>query len=396
MQPVQLGVIGLGRAFMLTLPALKADASVRLVAACDIGERARSAFETEFGRPAYDTVEMLCRDSQVEAVYIASPHGLHAEHVAACAAAGKHVMVEKPLSLSIDDAQAMIQACREAGTHLIVGPSHSFDAPVAQARQLIDEGTLGRVRMINAFNYTDFLYRPRRPEELQTELGGGVIFSQAIHQVDVVRYLAGQPAHQVTAMTGAWDPTRPTEGAYAGLIAFQSGAFASLIYSGYGHFDSDEWQGWIGELGQDKDPDQYGKARRTLERLDDGLDEAQLKAERTYGAAEPPAAGPHHEHFGPVIVSCEAGDIRLTPDGLWIYRDREREFQPAPQYDSPRAGVIQALVSAVRDGRAPSQVGEWGLASLEICHAMLESADSGQPVTLQYQIPTQHESRRTQ
>ena len=85
----------------------------------------------------------------------------------------------------------------------------------------------------------------------------------------------------VRAQTGAWDPARPTEGAYSALLTFEDGAFASLIYSGYAHFDSDELCGWIGEGGQHKDPNAYGAARRTLPG-----DEMALKNARNYG-------GPH-------------------------------------------------------------------------------------------------------
>ena len=106
--------------------------------------------------------------------------------------------------------------------------------------------------MINALNYTDYLYRPRRPEELDTSKGGGAVFNQAAHQVDIVRLVAGAPVTGVRALTGSWDATRPTEGAYATLLTFANGAFASLVYSGYGHFDSDEFEGWIGEMGQTK------------------------------------------------------------------------------------------------------------------------------------------------
>ena len=69
---------------------------------------------------------------------------------------------------------------------------------------------------------------------------------------------------RVRAATGRWDPSRPTEGAYAALLWFDSGAFATLTYSGYGHFDSDEWCGWIGEMGRRKPPETYGLARRRL------------------------------------------------------------------------------------------------------------------------------------
>ncbi len=157
------------------------------------------------------------------------------------------------MAITLAECDAMIEAARAAGVTLVIGHSHSFDAPVLRARELIASRRFGDVRMITAMNYTDFLYRPRRPEELDTRQGGGVVFSQGAHQVDVVRLLAGGQATSVRAHTGAWDRARPTEGAYAAQIAFANGAFASLTYNGYGHFDSDEFVDWIGELGHPKD-----------------------------------------------------------------------------------------------------------------------------------------------
>ena len=384
-EPVRLGVVGLGRAFALTAPALRADHRIDLVAACAPREDSRAAFEAAFGGRGYADPDGLLAHPGLEAVYIATPHELHAGQAIAAATAGKHVLVEKPLAVSLADGEAMVEACEKAGVALLVGPSHSFDAPVAQARALIESGALGRVRMIHAFNYTDFLYRPRRPEELRTEAGGGVLFSQAVHQVDIVRLLAGGLATQVSALTGTWDSVRPAEGAYSALLAFEGGAFASLTYSGYGRFDSDEWMGWVGELGHEKDPDDYGRARRALAAAPTPEAESALKRTRTFGAADVPPAAPHQEHFGPVVVCCERGDIRLTPDGLWIYGD-ERRFEAAPPIADPRTPVLDALVAAVRDGIEPVQTGRWGLASLEVCHAILQSARSGAPVPLTQQV----------
>ena len=93
----------------------------------------------------------------------------------------------------------MIDAAQRAGVHLIVGHSHSFDAPVLRLRALIESGDFGRVRMINAINYTDYLYRPRRPEELDTAQGGGAVFNQAAHQVDIVRLIGGGQVASVRA-----------------------------------------------------------------------------------------------------------------------------------------------------------------------------------------------------
>ena len=383
-QPVRLGVVGLGRGFMLMIPTFKADPRVKLVAAAAPRAESRAAFTAEFGGNGHDDIAALCADPQVEAVYIATPHPMHADHVCTALQAGKHVLVDKPLAIRMADADRMVAAARAAGRHLIVGPSHSFDPPVQTAARLIEGGTFGKLRMIQAFNYTDFLYRPRRPEELRTEEGGGILFSQAIHQIDVVRRLAGGLATRVTAMTGAWDPARPTEGAFSALIGFASGAFASLTYSGYAHFDSDIWMDGIGELGQRKDPRDYGKARRALQGLDPEA-EAQLKQTRTYGSGAAVPEATHNEHFGPLIALCDRADLRLTPGGVDLFGDTERRFIEAPFGPAPRRPVIDALVEAVRHDRPPVQTGEWGRASLEICHAILESAATGQPVDLHRQ-----------
>lgn len=384
--PVGVGVIGLGRGFVLMLAAFRGDDRVRLAAACAPREESRDAFRNEFGGKAYPDVESLCNDPAVDIVYVATPHQMHCEHVIAAARAGKHVLVDKPLSVTLEDGIRMVEACQDSGVHLIVGPSHSFDAPVAVARQLLGSGIYGNVRMINAFNYTDFLYRPRRPEELKTEMGGGVLFSQGVHQIDIVRLLAGGKADTVFAKTGRWDPGRPAEGAYSTLVSFASGAFASLTYSGYAHFDSDEWMGWTGELGDEKDPSAYGAARRKLRSISSPQEEKQLKLARTYGSDNMPKPVTRHEHFGPVIVSCDRADLRLSPEGVHVYADTERSFIPAPALRYPRKEVIDAIVAAVREDIAPAQTGAWGLASLEICLAILTSARDGNPVLLKHQV----------
>ncbi|AUR01718.1 MULTISPECIES: Gfo/Idh/MocA family protein [Rhodobacterales] len=386
--PVRLGVAGLGRAFMLMVPSFDADTRVKLTAAAAPREESRDAFEKEYGGTGYATVEELCADPDVEAIYIATPHQMHVDHVLAAARAGKHILVEKPLAVSMEDAEVMVSAAKEAGVHLIVGPSHSFDPPVELATQLISSGKFGQLRMIQAFNYTDFLYRPRRPEELRTEEGGGVLFSQAIHQIDVVRRLAGGMAEKIYAMTGAWDPKRPTEGAFTALMNFAGGCVANMTYSGYAHFDSDIWMNNVGELGQRKSEGAYGGARRALLDLNPD-DEVRLKTTRTFGSGTTIEAE-HNEHFGPVIALCDRADLRLTPDGIEVFGDTERGFIEAKFGPAPRRTVLDALVDAVRHNKAPDQTGEWGLASLEVCHAILQSAETGQAVDLQRQCKTNH------
>ena len=385
---IRLGVVGLGRAFTLMFPTFMGDSRIEIIGASDPRAEARARFETEFRRVAHERIESLCDDRSVEVVYIASPHQLHAEHARIAAAAGKHVLVEKPMALSIDECQSMIDSAERARVHLIVGHSHSFDAPILRTRELIASGEFGPLRMLTAVNFTDFMYRPRRPEELSTPAGGGVVWSQAAHQVDIVRLLAGGVARSVHALTGAWDRARPTEGAYSALVRFDH-AFASLTYSGYGHFDSDEFCGGIGELGDLRDSVRYGSARRALATARSAAEEAAQKASRGYGGARHVASdanAPHHQHFGFIIASCERADLRPQPDRVLIYGDLERREESLPPPTIPRREVIDELYDAVVHGIKPLHSGEWSLATIEVCAAILRSASEGREIALRRQV----------
>jgi phthalate 4,5-cis-dihydrodiol dehydrogenase len=431
------------------LPTFRADPRVRVVAGTDPRPEARAQLAQDFGARSHASVEELVADGEVEAVYIASPHQFHARHVALAAAAGKHVLVEKPMAISLEQATTMIEAARRAGTALIVGHSHSFDRPVLRAREWIASGDFGAVRMISAMNYTDFLYRPRRPEELDTAQGGGALFSQAAHQVDIVRLLGGGKVRSVRAHTGAWDPRRSTEGAYAATLDFGDGLFASLVYSGYGRFDTDEMCGNIGEMGQPADPALYGRSRRLLSQASDPGTEAALKMARNYGGAASGAgtgglaeasggatsaatssgasmsgaaasgatasgvtasgatmsgaaasgaaasadasAGRSggvqtwHQHFGLVIASCEHADLRPLPTGVMIYEDSQVRLDALAPPTVPRIEVIDELYAAVVQGSPPRHDGIWGMATLEVCLALLHSAQEGHDVALRHQ-----------
>src|ERR1700761_435604 len=304
---LRLGVIGLGRAFTLMRPAFIASPLIELVAATDPRPEARQRFAEEFRATGYATLSEMLRDPAVEAIYIASPHQYHAAQAIDASAAGKHVLVEKPMAVSLDEAQAMVDATRKAGVKLIVGHSHSFDAPITETRKIIASGEFGALKMITALNFTDFLYRPRRPEELDTSAGGGVVFNQAAHQIDIVRLLAGGLAERVVAQTGVWDASRATEGAYTAMIRFPDDVVATITYSGYAHFDSDEFLDWTSEMGTPKDRESVLRTRRLLPRETSSAQEQELRRQRGYGVTkseEAPQQGARwHEHFGLIVAS---------------------------------------------------------------------------------------------
>jgi len=381
---LRIGVAGLGRAFAVMLPTFAADPRVALVAAADPREEARQRFAADFAAKAYARVEDLCADPAVEVVYVATPHQFHTPHAVLAAEHGKHLLVEKPLALTLEDCDAIVAAANRAGVHLVVGHSHSFDAPILRLRALIARGAFGPVRMITALNYTDYLYRPRRPEELDTAQGGGAVFNQAAHQVDIVRLIGGGRVASVRAATGAWDSTRPTEGAYAALLTFADGAFASLAYSGYGRFDSDEFDNWIGEMGQTKRP--YAGMGRP--RFASGADEVATKAARNYGGAayRPAAATNAHQHFGTIVVSCARADLRPQPAGVMIYQDGGARLEQLAPPAVPRAEVIDEIYRAVVGGEPALHDGPWATATIEVLLAMLRSAREGRDIALTRQI----------
>lgn len=388
---LRLGVAGIGRAFSLMVPTLAGDPRVRIVAGADPRPEARARFAADFSARTFETVEAMCDDPGIDVVYISSPHQFHRPHCEAAARAGKHVLVEKPMALALDDCDAMIEACARAGVVMIVGHSHGFDRPIARTREIVAGGRFGALRMINAMQFTDFLYRPRRPEELDTAAGGGVIFNQAPHQVDNIRVIAGGLVKSVRAGAGIWDAERPTQGAYSAFLTFDNGAFASLTYSGYAHFDSDEFCEWIGETGMPKNPARYGAARAALAGLTPAA-ELGLKAAANYGGARytPPhgaddAASRWHQHFGFLIASCDGADLRPRPDGVMIYADRERRFEQLDRPGVPRAEVIDELHAAIVHGRKALHDGRWAMATMEVCYAILDSARTGREITLSRQ-----------
>lgn len=390
---VKVGVIGLGRGFMLTLPSLIANNNIKLWAACSSRVEARTRFKKDFGGDTYKKYdEMLC-DTDLDVVYVATPHEHHAKHAVAALEAGKIVLLEKPMSVSMEDAYLIVEASSKSGCGVIVGPSHSFDPAVLEALSLIKSGDFGKVKLVQSSYHTNFMYRPRRPEELDTSRGGGVIYSQGAHQFDVARAFAGGIGETLIGYTGIWDQSRKSETAYTTIISFQGGAVANLTYSGNDFYDSDIEMNNISELGHKKiiDP---GASRRILAKLAKNS-EADLKKIRSYQGLEvmrqcrgvtKPADG--NEHFGVWKISLEKADLVVFNNRVEVYHEDGKFVQNvATPKGFSRQIVCDALVDLVTKGISPLQTASWALGTLECCDALLNSSKNGSAVDLTRQIP---------
>jgi phthalate 4,5-cis-dihydrodiol dehydrogenase len=384
--PLGLAIAGLGMAGAVMVRAAAAHPGVKLVAAADPHYAPRDAFARDFNARAYTDIIKLCADPAVEIVYIATPHQFHAAHAALAAGAGKHVILEKPMALTLADCDAIIAAAERAKIHLIVGHTHAFDPAVREMRRIVASSELGRLGMIAAWNYTNFLYRPRRQEELDTARGGGILFNQVPHQIDMVRLIGGGRLRSVRAQATRLDPARPTEGSAIAFLEFEDGAAASLVYGGYDFFDSDELHFWINERGAPKPPDQHGAARRGL--AAEQAEETRLRVER-YAYGSPAGPPPDHQpHFGLMIATCERGEMRASADGLFIYEANGKRELALPKSASlpGRSKVLDDMIAAIRTGQPPLQNGRWGKANVEVTLAISQSARERREVMLEHQV----------
>lgn len=368
------------------LPSLLAHPDITVVAAADRDPQKAEQFGRHFEVAAHRDVSDLAADARVEAVYVATPHQFHADHACTLAAAGKHLLVEKPMAISVPECVRMVDAARAHGVALVVGHTHGSSPGTLLLRRLVASGRFGELRSLLGVNYTDFVYRPRRAEELDTRSGGGAIFNQLPHHVDAIRTV--HPTGTVSSVVGradARDPSRPTEGAYSVLLDME-GVAATLVYSGYGHFDSDEWYGWVAESGYAKDPHTHQKTWADWERrrqqeapeFASGGAAAGSWQQALLRASQPLTGLPH---FGILIASLDGGDLVTVPEGVLVVSSHGRELV-GDDASGPgsRKATLDEFHRAARGLEKPLHDARWGLETVATCLAVLASSQWGRQV----------------
>lgn len=393
-----LGFVGLGQATNKLLQRKHEIETLayRIVAAADPRQHALAAFAAEFGGETYDDIADLCERSAVDVVYIATPPEFHRRHVEIAARCGKHMIVEKPLALTLDDCQAMIEAADKHGVRLLAGHTHSFDAPIRKMREVIKSGEIGALVMVNTWNYNEFNHRSRPSKELETTRGP--ILNQGPHQVDVVRQIGGGLVASVRASV-IQDTLSGREGGYICILQFENGVPATLVYDGRSLFDTAELFWWVSEGGLDRDPDLNWKRRRDYQEKHalgpEGMEKAleQAKEGGRYGGQGAGAHGqegppPYQPFFGLTVVSCDRGTMRQSRDGIIIYGDGGPKEIPLGQELRGRAAELDELYHAIVEDRPVAHDGRWAMATLEVCLAIMESSENGKEITLSRQVPT--------
>jgi len=394
-QILRLGFAGLGMAAGRLIPEIASLPFVKLTAAADLRANALAKFHEEFAGEVYDSVEAMVQSPNIDAVYVATPHEFHAEHTIAALKNRKHVIVEKPMAISMDEAEAMNACADRHDVKLMAGHTHSFDPPVRKMREIVRSGELGRLLMISSTYYKDHMYRPFSDHDIK--MSRGVVLNQGPHQVDIARLIGGGKVRSVRAMAGIGDPLRPGEGHYTGYLEFEDGAAASLVYSGYAYFDSAELIWGIGEGGELKDPERHLKARQFFRRLraeasqQNSLEE-KLEQWRYGGSSEGQWTGESSSQekrqpfFGLTVVTCEKGDIRQSPDGLFVYTEEGKKEITIARGSHGREAELKEFYDAIVNNRLLFHDGRWGEATLEVCLGILQSAAEKREIIMAHQV----------
>jgi phthalate 4,5-cis-dihydrodiol dehydrogenase len=392
MYELRVGLAGLGAAARIVLPGLEVLPQSKLVAVADVRPDEVDAFTRQFGAQGFTSVEEMCAKSDANVVYIATPNDLHAAHTIVAAEHGKHVICEKPMAITMDEANRMIAAVERNGVKYVQGHSKIFRPVFRVMGEIITSGRLGRVIQINTWNYNDWMRRPMLASEVDEAKGGGVVFRQGPHQMDIVRYLAGGLIQSLRATVQRAFPVFDIESSYSAFLQFEGGATALVGFSGLGHLDAAELTWGIGEGGsRHSEAVMYGprpkptgpvtpEARYALPQYAWGETAIRTPAQRD-------AKG--QDFFGLTIVSCERGDIRQSPDGLYVYTADGREEVPVPPDTNTRGYTeLRELRASMDEDRPIFPDATWGRASLEACMAMIASSREGRELPLRYQVPS--------
>lgn len=393
---LRLGIAGVGVGASEILPQMEAMAEIELVAAADINSRVLETFRRRYSARTYDSIERLCSDPDVEAVWVSTPNKFHATHTIVAAQHGKHVVVEKPMAVSLAEAEKMIEAAEKNKIKLLCGHTQSYGPHIRTMRRIIHSGEIGELCALHVWAYTDWMLRPRTAEELDITQGGGVPYRQGPHQIDTLRLLGGGMVRSVRGAVGQWFAGRAIPGYYSAFMEFEDGTPATLMHNGYGYFLASELVPWGNQHSR-----YTGGERAAIRKglIDGTRDENAAKDDMRIGGskeraifagrAEPRPWVPND--LGILIASCERGDIRQSQFGLYVHSDEGTRDVPFMGGGPSRRGELEELYNAVVLDKPIRHTGTWGMATLEVCLAIMQSAKERKEVFLSYQVPAPEE-----
>jgi len=341
------GIIGCGMISRFHARAIQDVRGAQLVACFDRNPDSAKKLAKEQDCQAYAELQQMLRDPRVDAVTVGTPSGAHLEPILAAARAGKHVIVEKPLEITLRRCDRAIRACEKAGVRLAsIFPSRFHDSSV-KLKKAIDQGRFGRLTMGDAYVKwwrTQEYYDSGAWRGTWALDGGGALMNQAVHTVDLLTWLMG-PVAEIQAQVATLAHRRiEVEDAAAATLRFENGALGVIqattaAYPGY--LKRIEIHGDAGSaVLEEEDLKAWDFAKPT--RADAKILAEMTQSKSTGGGASDPSAIGHHGH----------------------------------------ALQIKDFVAAINTDRSPAVDGHEGRRSVEIIRAIYKAAQTGKTVKL--------------
>jgi UDP-N-acetyl-2-amino-2-deoxyglucuronate dehydrogenase len=331
--------VGCGRISQTHFDAMRAIEGIDLVGVCDsVEQRARDAGERN-DVPWFTSYAKMLADVECDAVTVCTPSGLHPQHGIMAANAGKHVICEKPMAITLAAADELVHVCDDRGVHLFVVKQNRLNAPVQLVKRAVDKGRFGRLYLANT------TVRWTRPQEYYDqapwrgtwEFDGGAFMNQASHYVDLIQWLVG-PVESVVAKTATLARRIETEDTGIAVLKFRSGALGVIEVTMLTY--PKNLEGSLTLLGE------KGTARiggTAVNRI---------------------------EHW---VFADEDPDDALVA---------EASTDPSSVYGFGHAGYYRNVLAVLRGEAAPETDGRAGRKSLELILGIYESAKTGRDVPL--------------
>lgn len=340
---IRLALVGSGFMGLTYSEAISQHVRGATLTAVAGGKRA-SALAADYGVAAEPTVPALLERSDVDAIVVATPDQHRPQITKWAAAAGKHVLVEKPMAPTIAQCDEMIAACESAGVRLGVVKTERFRKITQRAKQLIDQGELGplwMMRTVSAFpiNVTRQLFDER--QWMYDPDGGGLFMGMASHNTDFLRWLTGKEAVRVFAQVQTFSDIKASAQSVMAQIEFEGGLMAHM---------------WI-----------------TSELPSPSLPSSEVRFQVVGRDA---------------MIDLENFEfLELGKGDAWkrVYEPERFDYLKEPKSPirlHPHIQVVQGFVDSLREGRDPLPGGAEGRAAIEICEACLISARTGKAVSL--------------
>jgi predicted dehydrogenase len=367
--PVRIALLGAGAIMRLShAPTIRRSADVELAAIFDVDAGRAEALARDFGVPFHTTnISAVLEAKDIDAVIVATPNLFHPEAVLAAAAAGKHVLCEKPLAIDVASAQRMVEACETAGVILQVGFNQRYWPQVQIAKQLVESGFIGEVkafRSVYSERWNVYPATTRYRYDL-AKSGGATIIDLAIHRIDLSRYLLGDIGAVLGELTHSVIPDRVDDNVWL-LLRFKSNARGCL--------SSDRYSPAIAD-----GTDLYG-SEGTIHFVTETIN-------------------PFHGTPLAVYTEKKGSDLpdilseACYPDAWW--KGFEGGWIPIrPPRRSPYDAQLAAFCRAIREGSSQIPTGVDGLRAQEVVQAAYQSVGQGRwielpiPIDSPFTIPT--------